>query len=980
MLRMDEEVVKGAGEKPPPGQSPLASPTFVPPLPPPTGTPPTPSAKVAWLEGILGCLRPVFGSILPRTSPGQPGMTCDFEDWNIPFEEIKSLQWLGSGAQGAVFSGTLRGAPVAVKKVRDPKETEITHLKKLRHENIVRFHGVCTTPPVFCVVMEFCPYGPLFNLIKNGTRIPPGSVASWAKQIAAGMEYLHDHKIIHRDLKSPNVLISHAQTVKISDFGTSREWNDVSAIMSFAGTLAWMAPEVIRNEMCSEKVDIWSFGVVLWELLTGEIPYREVDNSAIIYGVGSNSLHLPLPASCPDGFKLIVQMCWHTDSRKRPSFKHILMHLDIAAVEILCKTPEDYFQKQESWQQEIRSVLSHMKAQRGALPPPMSSGAEAGLVGRRRRELQHAQDVREHYERKLAIANDLYLELSAAMLQLELREHQVAQKEESLKRQQKQSGGKRGKKSGLIRGGLLKAQQRLASSHTSLLGLSKEADSSSSSCVTPDLLESSPDARKPLYTQMGSNNIPLSTTRRPSSLFVPRRPKSGDFHAAKSRGREAPVEQRAGLRRLYRQQRPSSYSGPANEAGHPQLQRVHSLLQQRSEMVTSSTQTEMNLAASSEAVDHTARPNLGSNPDLASRKLMCSLNTEFKAPNCDTTDNNNEDLQNPAMTNSLLQRSFSPCTCEHCMLCPVAKSIAQLSESNDTNKNLPPSMTTSDTSLPSDAYSVEEALHNLAVVRNNNQLNNSPGSTFSLNHKNPMSWHEGDVRKSVLTDSEEANTNNDNWEVIEKLLSENSNKPLPQPTAGCLGSRSRNHDHNHDHNLDHRRQPLYRHDDELHRSGLEGERQPPGVHHSFFVTAALTRRGEPRPCVGSLEDVGAGGDEGDYDDLSDDDEDYLYDRDEPLSDNEGVEGRSPQPRAMEMPPAGHKLRTYRTSEEIASSELDSSLEDEGEQIMRRDSVLRRPLSRNRQGRVYQRKSPEPSQVALGELYSSEDTRQRLATE
>ena len=80
--------------------------------------------------------------------------------------------------------------------------------------------------------------------------------------------------------------------------------------MSFAGTVAWMAPEIIRNEPCSEKVDIWSYGVVLWELLTGESPYKDVDSSAIIWGVGSNSLHLPVPQTCPDGFKLLMQTCW----------------------------------------------------------------------------------------------------------------------------------------------------------------------------------------------------------------------------------------------------------------------------------------------------------------------------------------------------------------------------------------------------------------------------------------------------------------------------------------------------------------------------------------------------------------------------------------------------------------------------------------------------------------------------------------------
>lgn len=99
-----------------------------------------------------------------------------------------------------------------------------------------------------------------------------------------------------------SILIGREGIVKISDFGTSREWkNEMSTKMSFAGTVAWMAPEVIKNEPCSEKVDIWSYGIVLWELLTCEIPYRDVDSSAIIWGVGNNNLHLPIPTSCPEG-------------------------------------------------------------------------------------------------------------------------------------------------------------------------------------------------------------------------------------------------------------------------------------------------------------------------------------------------------------------------------------------------------------------------------------------------------------------------------------------------------------------------------------------------------------------------------------------------------------------------------------------------------------------------------------------------------
>jgi serine/threonine protein kinase len=103
---------------------------------------------------------------------------------------------------------------------------------------------------------------------------------------------------------------------------------------------------VIRNEPCNEKVDIWSFGVVLWELLTCDAPYKNVDSSAIIWGVGSNSLCLPIPSTCPEGYKLLIRQCWATKSRNRPSFKNILVHLDIAAVEVLSLQTEDYFRTQ----------------------------------------------------------------------------------------------------------------------------------------------------------------------------------------------------------------------------------------------------------------------------------------------------------------------------------------------------------------------------------------------------------------------------------------------------------------------------------------------------------------------------------------------------------------------------------------------------------------------------------------------------------
>lgn len=386
------------------------------------------SAPGGWLDGLLGCLRPVW-SILHKADdrPGSGGGGGGGEGgWEIPFEAIGQLQFVGSGAQGAVFVGQLRDERVAVKKVTSLAETDIRHLRRLNHPNIVAFKGVCTQEPCFCIVMEYCPYGQLYDALKNGRPIPPATVVEWSKHIASGMHYLHAHSIIHRDLKSPNILISYNDVLKISDFGTSRQWSERSTKMSFAGTVAWMAPEVIRNEPCSEKVDIWSYGVVLWELLNGETPYRDVDSSAIIWGVGSNSLQLPVPASCPDGFRLLMRQCWSSKPRNRPSFRHILMHLDIAAVEILSTPRESYFAAQAGWKEEIRRYMQSMSH------GPGGPHGEQELIRRRREELRHAQDIRLHYERKLERTNNLYMEFTACLLQLEQRERDIIRREQSL--------------------------------------------------------------------------------------------------------------------------------------------------------------------------------------------------------------------------------------------------------------------------------------------------------------------------------------------------------------------------------------------------------------------------------------------------------------------------------------------------------------------------------------------------------------------
>ncbi|KAM3862066.1 mitogen-activated protein kinase kinase kinase 13 [Diretmus argenteus] len=380
-----------------------------------------------FLEGLFGCLRPVWNIIGKTYSTEYKLQQQDM--WEVPFEEISELQWLGSGAQGAVFLGKFHSEEVAIKKVREQKETDIKHLRKLKHPNIIGFKGVCTQAPCYCIIMEYCAQGQLYEVLRAGRKVTPRLLVDWASGIASGMNYLHLHKIIHRDLKSPNVLVTHNDSVKISDFGTSKELSDKSTKMSFAGTVAWMAPEVIRNEPVSEKVDIWSFGVVLWELLTGEIPYKDVDSSAIIWGVGSNSLHLPVPSTCPDGFKILMKQTWQGKPRNRPSFRQILLHLDIAAADVLGAPQETYFKSQSEWREEVKKHFEKIKSEGTCI-----HRLDEELIRRRRDELRHALDIREHYERKLERANNLYMELSAIMLQLEVREKELMKREQAVEK------------------------------------------------------------------------------------------------------------------------------------------------------------------------------------------------------------------------------------------------------------------------------------------------------------------------------------------------------------------------------------------------------------------------------------------------------------------------------------------------------------------------------------------------------------------
>ncbi|CAH2241603.1 jg3937 [Pararge aegeria aegeria] len=191
--------------------------------------------------------------------------------------------------------------------------------------------------------------------------------------VARGMAYLHFDapiSLIHRDLKSSNVLLSEAiltddtledKTLKITDFGLAREVYKTTR-MSAAGTYAWMPPEVIKNSTFSHASDVWSYGVLLWELLTGETPYKGINAMAVAYGVAVNKLTLPIPSTCPESWRVLMEACWRSNPRERPMFPEILEQLERIQQSEFTRAPHESFHTmQDGWRLEIEEVLRDLR-------------------------------------------------------------------------------------------------------------------------------------------------------------------------------------------------------------------------------------------------------------------------------------------------------------------------------------------------------------------------------------------------------------------------------------------------------------------------------------------------------------------------------------------------------------------------------------------------------------------------------------------
>ena len=273
--------------------------------------------------------------------------------WYIDPKELKLKlkKPIAKGTFGKIYIGEWLGLVVTAKEIEiktamNPKgkckasaqkiTEEFNKLSEIRHPNIVIFLGACITPKCY-VVMEHCAHGTLkkwmANQVRESKRVDMRIVLDFLSDIARGVRYAHEkYKMIVRNLQSAKIFIDEHLQAKISvTFGMSH------SLSGFKDDdyPAWSAPEILRGDDYNEKVDVFSFSIVMWELLTRSKPYDDVEelkqfknpHEAIAFAVAEHHMRPEIPEWCPESLRTLMVHCWADDSYARPDFNGIIQYL-----------------------------------------------------------------------------------------------------------------------------------------------------------------------------------------------------------------------------------------------------------------------------------------------------------------------------------------------------------------------------------------------------------------------------------------------------------------------------------------------------------------------------------------------------------------------------------------------------------------------------------------------------------------------------
>ena len=268
------------------------------------------------------------------------------EKWEIDPDDLKLQKKIASGGFGDVYLGYRISdeTVVAVKRLHNQTfdenglemfKSEVAILAHLKHFAILPFVGACTKPP-FCIITKYMSGDSLFSRLHakdEADRLSATQLSIIALGVAYGMAYLHEENMVHRDLKSLNILLDADNYPVVSDFGMARtKTNNNEMVSGGIGTSQWMAPEVLVAQHFDEKSDVYSFGIIMWEMLTGDVPYRGLRDIQVAMTVINQNNRPKIPKSCPQNLAKFIRLCWHSDPDKRPDFHTIVQILESGSI------------------------------------------------------------------------------------------------------------------------------------------------------------------------------------------------------------------------------------------------------------------------------------------------------------------------------------------------------------------------------------------------------------------------------------------------------------------------------------------------------------------------------------------------------------------------------------------------------------------------------------------------------------------------
>ncbi|KAG9450012.1 hypothetical protein H6P81_009977 [Aristolochia fimbriata] len=285
------------------------------------------------------------------------------QEWEIDPSKLIIKSVIARGTFGTVHRGIYDGQDVAVKlldwgeeghrteaeiaSLRSAFTQEVAVWHKLDHPNVTKFIGatmgssdlniqtenghIGMPSNICCVVVEYLAGGALKSyLIKNRRRkLAFKVVVQLALDLARGLSYLHSEKIVHRDVKTENMLLDKTRTVKIADFGVARvEAQNPNDMTGETGTLGYMAPEVLNGNPYNRKCDVYSFGICLWEIYCCDMPYPDLSFSEVTSAVVRQNLRPEIPRCCPSSLANVMKRCWDANPDKRPEMDEVVTMLE----------------------------------------------------------------------------------------------------------------------------------------------------------------------------------------------------------------------------------------------------------------------------------------------------------------------------------------------------------------------------------------------------------------------------------------------------------------------------------------------------------------------------------------------------------------------------------------------------------------------------------------------------------------------------